>query len=205
LPQRRREDLRLVARLQAGDEDAFETFFERSFPALFRFALARVRYDADDAEEVVQATLIAAIPKLGTYRGEAALLTWLCTLCRHQISEHHRRRRRQPRMADLIEETPEVVAALDSLTALGDGPEEALRRKEIGRLVQVTLDRLPGTYGDVLEWKYAVGLSVREIAARLGVSPKAAESQLTRASNAFRDGFGALVRAGVDARPVPET
>jgi RNA polymerase sigma-70 factor, ECF subfamily len=61
--------------------------------------------------------------------------------------------------------------------------------------VQVTLDHLPARYADVLEWKYIQGLSVDEIAHRLGVGYKAAESLLTRARQAFRDGFS-LVAGG---------
>ena len=68
-----------------GNEEAFEELFERFFPALYRFALARLAGDPDAAEEVVQSTLIKAVAKLATYRGEAALLTWLCTICRHEI------------------------------------------------------------------------------------------------------------------------
>jgi RNA polymerase sigma-70 factor (ECF subfamily) len=46
---------------------------------------------------------------------------------------------------------------------------------------------LPQRYGDVLEWKYIDGLEVAEIARRLEVGPKAAESVLGRARAAFRD------------------
>jgi DNA-directed RNA polymerase specialized sigma24 family protein len=53
----------------------------------------------------------------------------------------------------------------------------------------VTLDALPRRYGDALEWKYVLGLTVEEIAGRLGLGPKAAASLLTRARQAFRDGF----------------
>ena len=60
------------------------------------------------------------------------------------------------------------------------------------RLVQVVLDYLPRRYGDVLEWKYMQGLSVKEIAQRLEVAPKAAESMLNRARIAFRDGFATI-------------
>jgi RNA polymerase sigma-70 factor (ECF subfamily) len=56
----------------------------------------------------------------------------------------------------------------------------------------VVLDYLPRRYGQVLEWKYIEGLSVKEIADKLGIAPKAAESTLTRARNAFRDGITAL-------------
>ena len=144
---------------------------------------------------MVQATLCKAIAKLATYRGEAALFTWLCTFCRHEISAHYSRLRRTARETPLIEETPDVRAALESLgAASADGPDERLRRRELARLVQMTLDYLPDRYGDALEWKYIQELSVQEIALRLKVSPKAAESLLSRASEAFRDAFAAVSR-----------
>ena len=73
------DDRRLVGRMLSGEEAAFEEFFDGFFPQLFRFALARVDRDADIAEEVVQAALCRVIATLHTYRGEAALFTWLCT------------------------------------------------------------------------------------------------------------------------------
>ena len=171
-----------------GDEEAFTEFFDGNFPALFRFALPRLGGDADAAEDVVQSTLIAVMRKLSTYRGEAALLTWLCTFCRHEISAWYTKRKRVPPMVDLMEDLPEIRAAIESLSADG---EDVLRRGETARLVQLVLDRLPDRYGDALEWKYIDGLSVNEIAERLGVGAKAAESLLTRARVAFRDGFTA--------------
>src|SRR3954464_6807107 len=152
----------LVARLVRGDEGAFGEFFEAHFGPLFRFAMPRVGGDADVAEEVVQAALCRAVRKLSTYRGEAALLTWLCTFCRHEISAFLEKEGRRPPMVDLVEEIPEVRAALDSLAAAR--PESSLERKNTARLVQLVLDRLPSRYGDALEWKYIDGLSVAEIA-----------------------------------------
>jgi RNA polymerase sigma-70 factor (ECF subfamily) len=189
----------------AGDERAFDEFFEGHFPGLFRFALTRLGHDADAAEEVAQETLCKAIAKLGTFRGEAALFTWLCTFCRHEISAFYKRNGVAARRVDLIEDTPEVRAALESLGGMFEDPEQALDRAEIGRLVQVALDRLPPHYGNALEWKYLEELPVKEIASRLKLSPKAAESLLTRARAAFRDGFASLTRSsGVRApRPRP--
>lgn len=181
----------LVARLLRGDEEAFAAFFEASFAPLFRFALPRLGGDADAAEEVVQTTLCRAVRKLAGYRGEAALLTWLTTICRHEISGYFEQRKKVPPMIDLADDLPEIRAALDSLGGDEAKPENVLRRRETARLVQVVLDRLPFRYGDALEWKYIDGLSVVEIAERLDVTPKAAESMLTRARNAFRDAFSA--------------
>jgi RNA polymerase sigma-70 factor (ECF subfamily) len=180
----------LVARLVRGDEGAFGEFFEAHFGPLFRFAMPRVGGDADIAEEVVQAALCRAVRKLSSYRGEAALLTWLCTFCRHEISAHFEKVSRVPPMVELLDDIPEVRAALESLRT-AERPEAALRRNETSRLVQLVLDRLPGHYGDALEWKYIDGLTVAEMAERLNVGVKAAESMLTRARTAFRDAFTA--------------
>jgi len=174
----------LVARLLRGDEDAFTAFFDASFGPLFRFALPRVGGDASTAEEIVQTTLVRAVRKLASYRGEAALLTWLTTICRHEIADFFESQRRVPPMIELSEDVPEIRAALESI-----GAEDAMQRKEAGRLVQVVLDRLPNRYGDALEWKYIDSLSVAEIAGRLGITAKAAESVLSRAREAFRDAF----------------
>jgi RNA polymerase sigma-70 factor (ECF subfamily) len=180
----------LVARLLRGDEEAFAEFFDRNFAPLYRFALPRVA-DEDAAEEIVQTTLCRAVRKLSGYRGEAALLTWLTTICRHEIATYFERRKKVPPMLDLSDDLPEIRAALESL-AVDGGAESVLRRREIARLVQIVLDRLPGRYGDALEWKYIDGLTVAEIAERLMLAPKAAESLLTRARAAFRDAWVAV-------------
>src|SRR5438445_519862 len=100
----------------AGDEDAFEEFFDTYFPGLYRFALRRLDRDADAAEEVVQATLCKGMTKLYTYRGEATLFTWLCTICRHEIGAF-RRHQGKFRETPLSEDIPEVRAALESIDA----------------------------------------------------------------------------------------
>jgi RNA polymerase sigma-70 factor (ECF subfamily) len=199
-------DRALVRRLLAAEERAFDEFFAAHFPGLFRFALVRMGDDGDAAEEVVQATLCAAVRRLDTYRGEASLFTWLCTFCRHEISGYYRRSRRAQPALRLPEDLADVQAALESLAAVEGGPEESLRRKELMRLVRVALDHLPPHYGDALEWKYIDGLSVAEIGARLEVGTKAAESLLTRARNAFRDAFAALCggRSAAEAEAIGE-
>lgn len=187
-----RGDRRLVKRMLAGDGAAFDRFFDDHFPGLYRFALTRVDHDADVADEVVQATICKAIDRLESYRGEAALFSWLCMICRNLITDHHRRTQRRPQWVELQEEVPEIRAALELLSASEPGPESELRRKEVARWVRVTLDNLRPRYRQALEWKYVHGLSVKEIAVRLEVGPKAAESLMTRSRQAFREGFRAI-------------
>jgi RNA polymerase sigma-70 factor (ECF subfamily) len=186
-------DKDLAARVLAGDQRAFDELFNLYFDRLYRFALARLRNDATAAEDVVQQTLCRAIEKLGSYRGEAALFTWLCQICRNLITDSYRARDRELRRSVVFEDSEEIRTALELLGAPDlEDPELAAQRGEVGRLVQLVLDHLPGRYGDVLEWKYVQGMSVVEIASRLQLGPKAAESLLTRARDAFREGFVSL-------------
>jgi RNA polymerase sigma-70 factor (ECF subfamily) len=182
------DDRQLVGRVLSGDESAFEEFFSRYFQRLFRFALRRTR-DAAAAEDAAQATLVTAVRTLQSWRGEAALFTWLCTLCRHHVSAEWRRTGRVP--VQSLDDDPDMRAHFEALAADADTPDTAFDRTRLAELVQITLDSLPGRYGDVLEWKYVQGHSVAEIAMRLGATEKAVESLLTRARHLFREGFPA--------------
>ncbi len=195
-----RDDKTLVKAMLGGRETAFDEFFETYFPRLYRFALARTRRDEDAAEEIAQSTLCLAITKLHTYRGEAALFTWLCTFCRHEISTYLRKNRIAADSVDLIEERPGVRAALESIGADLHTPDEMFERAELARLARVVLDQLAPRYARALEWKYLDGLPVNTIARRLDVSPKAAESVLTRARAAFRDLFGTMASESAGSR-----
>jgi RNA polymerase sigma-70 factor, ECF subfamily len=178
-----------------GEEEAFEDFFNSYFPALFRFSLTRLNHDSRAAEEVVQKALCKAISKLSTYRGEAALFTWLCTFCRHEISGYLKEEIGY--QTQFIEDTPEILGALESLVkSAGDQPDKIMLRKEIARMVQIALDALPVHYADALEWKYIEDLPVKQIAERMNLGLKATESLLTRAREAFRDAFS-TVTSGV--------
>ena len=171
----------------AGDESAFRHFFATYFPRIYRFALPRLAGDVEATKEVVQASLTKAIRSLAGYRSDAALFTWLCQICRYQIVDYLRANKRHNDRIVLIEDNPELRAALEAVEAPAeDQPLQRLDRAETRALVQAVLDRLPARYGDVLEWKYIEGRSVDEIADLLGVGGIAAQSILARARTAFR-------------------
>lgn len=187
------DDRRLVKQLLAGHERAFDRFFDDYFARLYRFALVRLQGDEEAARDVAQVTLSKALSKLHTYRGEAALFTWLCSICRNAASDWLARQGRYREHIVLTEDLPDIRAAVESL----QGPEQQrpdahYRRAEILRLIQVALDNLPARYGDALEWKYIEGYSVREIAERLEIGTEATQSLLARARRAFADAYTAL-------------
>jgi RNA polymerase sigma-70 factor (ECF subfamily) len=190
------DDRELVRRMLAGEERAFSAFFTIYFPRVYRFALPRVDRNEDTAKDIVQATLIKAMRKLGDYRGEAALFTWLCRICRREVADHLRAQRRHGEKVLLIEDSAEVRAALESVEAPpGDDPLRNCDGAELARLVHAVLDRLPNRYGEALEWKYVEGRSVEEIGDLLGIGHTAAQSLLARARAAFRDGLEAVFGA----------
>lgn len=134
-----------------------------------------------------------AIQKMHTYRAEAALFTWLCAICRNETSNWLRKQGRYRDHIVLVEDLPEIQAAIGSFQApIEDSPERHYQRVEAIRLIQVALDRLPAKYGDVLEWKYVEGHSVKEISARLEIGAEATQSLLARAKRAFADVYSTL-------------
>lgn len=188
------QERRLVERLLRGETAAFNEFFAQNFGRLYRFAAARIRDEAA-AHDIVQETLCRAVRTLHAFRGEAALFTWLCQICRSQLSDYFERHGKHLKRFVPIEDDPDIQAALDSMAAPAADPAQLSRRDEVLRFVQVVLDRLPPNYGNALEWKYVEGVSVEEIAGRLGLQHAAAQSLLQRARAAFRDMFEELYGA----------
>jgi RNA polymerase sigma-70 factor, ECF subfamily len=199
-------DRALARRILDGDERAFRGLFDDYFPRLYRFALVRLRGDHEAASDVVQQTFCKAIERLDSYRGEAALYTWVCQICRNAIHDHCRRRNVADRYLLPLEDRPDLRAVLETISSPAiDRPDVAAWQADVHRLIQTTMDALPPRYGDVLEWKYIDGMPVAEIAHRLEIGPKAAESLLTRARVAFRSAMVEMAAAPDGLQPPQST
>ena len=194
-------DRALVKAMLDGDERSFRLFFDTYFPRMYRFAAPRVANDPEACKEVVQATLTKGVRSLSTFRGDSALYSWLCQICRHEIVDYLRAHKRHSNRIVLMEDQPELRAALESIEAPAeDQPAHNLIRAQTKALVRSVLDRLPARYGDVLEWKYVEGRSVEEIGDLLGIGHAAAQSMLARARTAFREAVETVF--GVTAQDV---
>ena len=191
-------DKKLARRMARGDQSAFDEFFDTNFARLYRFTVSRIGNDEDAVKDIVQAVLCRAVEKIDTYRGEAALYTWLCRLCRNEISDHLRRRGRILDHEFVLDDLT-IRGVLESLDrGEDDDPQHLTERYQLGSLIQSILDYLPARQGNVLEWKYVHGLSVREIAERLQTTETAVQSLLARARENFRAGFNGLADADID-------
>ncbi len=186
-----RADLAQAKNLLSGVEREFTQFFNDYYPRLYRFVLVRCNGDTEFAEDMAQSTLINAMRGMGNYRGDASMFSWLCQICRNEMSTHHRR---------LGRSVPTVAAEDDTIQPLLEllesdecqNPDANIERMQLLQLLHEVLDRLPTNYGDALEWKYVRGESVTEIAERLGITHLAAQSLLARARTSLRDALNRL-------------
>src|SRR3954464_10470350 len=107
------DDRALLARHTAGDREAFGELVARHRDRLWRVAL-RTLGDPDDAADAVQDALVSAYRAAGSYRGDAAVTTWLhrivVTACLDLV------RPRSARPSSPLDETAASLLAVDSLT-----------------------------------------------------------------------------------------
>ncbi len=180
------EDGHLVARMRAGDQRAFAAFFDAYARRLAAFAARRCALDAAVIEDIVQDSLIKAVRSLASFRGEAALFTWLCEICRHELADLHRKTARRPAHASL-DAIPLVRAAVLQLQTPSDQePTAALEASARNVSIVNALNGIPERYARALELKYGDGFSIQEIGKMLGLTTIAAQSLLARAREAFR-------------------
>jgi RNA polymerase sigma-70 factor (ECF subfamily) len=181
------EDQQLVARMRAGEQRAFDAFFTAYAQRLAAFAARRSRLDAASVEDVVQNSLIKAVRNLAGFRGEAALFSWLCKICRHELADIHRKSARRP-AHDSVDAVSNLRDAVMQLQAPSDEePHAQLESAARNGAVVDALNALPEHYALALEMKYGDGLSVEDIGHGLGLTTIAAQSLLARARAAFRE------------------
>lgn len=179
-------DRALVARMRAGEQLAFDEFFYSNAPRLVAFLARRSKLDPASLEDVVQCALIKAVRNLATYRGEAALLTWLTEICRHELADVHRKAARRPAHVSLDEAGVNAVAEFQLRAPEHQEPVAELHVASQRTNIMRILDGLPERYARALEAKYGDGMSVEEMAQQLGITEIAVQSLLARAREAFR-------------------
>jgi RNA polymerase sigma-70 factor (ECF subfamily) len=159
----------------AGDEQAWRTWYEESYEGLRAYVGWRCAGLADLADEVVQETWLVAVRRIRHFDPDRGPFTgWLRGIAANVLRNQLRRRRRMRPMQSLNGD----VAARPT----EPGPDQAER-------IARALAALPEHYEAVLQAKYLEQQSVAQIAEARRETPKAIESLLTRARQAFRDAY----------------
>ena len=188
VPHQRDKDL--ARRVIAGEDRAISEFMDIYFPRLYRFALIRLQQDTTSAEDVVQQTLTIAARRMETYRGEASLMAWLAQICTRELVRYQTRTKARQQVVTLFDDEPLMTALLETIEAdQSDEPVHFTERAELISLVHFVMDQLPNRYGDVLEWKYIEGLSVKEISKKMNLGNEAVQSLIARAKRSFKKAF----------------
>ena len=172
----------LYESLQARDAAAWDEFYEVHVRELYGFVVRLVRGDPQAAADVFQDTWLDAISHIGQFDPQRGKLrSWLFGIARRRVALHWRKRlTRSGTAAATREEIP--VQDLNGAVA----PDDVIEHLEQAAVVQASLLALPPERRQVLVDKYVEELSVAQIAARTGKSPKGVESLLSRARAQFR-------------------
>ena len=175
----RRADLALAERCRASEAGAFEEVYRLHAPRLFGLACRMV--GRVEAEDLLQEIFLTAYRKLGLYKGEAALGTWLFRLGTNQCLDYLRSRHaRFAQMADELPEEPDGgVASAGAILGVVD-------RLDLER----SLADLPPGCRTVFVLHDVEGLEHREIGTLLGISDGTSKSQLHKARMRLRAALG---------------
>jgi RNA polymerase sigma-70 factor, ECF subfamily len=183
-----RPDADLVALARRGEGTAFAAIMTRYNRRLYRAARGIVRDDSE-AEDVLQEAYVRAFGALGTFRGDAALSTWLTRIV---INEALGRVRRQ-RPTEELEVLDREMQSGDARVIMFPGvnsvpdPESAAARAEVRRLLEGAVDELPDAFRLVFVMRDVEGLSIEETANHLGIRPETVKTRLHRARKLLRD------------------
>jgi RNA polymerase sigma-70 factor (ECF subfamily) len=165
-----------VALLEAaarGRVDAVRELLDTAGPVVYGFVHARVGSD-DVAQDLTQEVFLEAVRSAASFRGDAALTTWLCTIARRRLARHYEAERRRAVVTSGLFVVGDEVAA--------DEGADVDRRDEVARAMRV----LPVLQRQVLILKYLDERSVAEIAAELKRTPVQVQSLLQRARDGLR-------------------
>jgi len=180
------DDAALVAAVQRGDREAFRHIMRRCNQRLFRIARGVVNDDAE-AEDVVQEAYAHAYEKLPTFRGDAALLTWLTRIV---LNEAYGRLRRLRLVVDVEQiETSQMdnASILPFPAKFGyEDPAAAAAREQARTLIEQAIDRLPEPFRIVFVMREIENCTVEETAANLDLRPETVKTRLHRARRLLR-------------------
>lgn len=175
-------DADLLAAAAAGDGDAYAILFRRHVRAVTAYA-ARRCHNADEVADLVAETFLTALQ--AAHRYEPFLptaLPWLFGIERRVLFRQRRR------TATRIKLTHKVAGSLPRYAASeADAIESAIDAHRLAPDIAVALDRLPDREREVLELVAYDGLTPKEAAFALGVTPNAVRLRLSRARRRMRE------------------
>ncbi len=175
------QDFKLIQGILLGDEKSLRRFYLSYKPKLFAYIKRKIAKD-QDAEEILQDTFMAGVDALRDFAYQSSLYTYICSIANHKIIDFYRKKKFK---SILFSQIPEIEPLLSTLYT----PEDKLNEELLKAKIKETFAKISPRYHKILRLKYIYGYSVGEIADKLSISFKSAESQLFRARKAFAAAF----------------
>jgi len=181
-------DVRLMLRVQEGDETAFSALFQRFGPRVLQYVRRLVGSDAR-AEEITQDVFVQMFRFRHRYRPESRLSTWVFTIATNLCLNELRRPERQLRV-DLWERAGDEGERRDE-PPLPDpdavDPEQGAAGRELVRALETAVAALPPKQRAALLLSRIDGMAYRDVADALGTTEGAVKALLFRATHGLRD------------------
>ena len=177
-------DLAVVARVKAGDHDAFRHLVERHSRSIFRLAY-RLTGHEQDAEDVVQETFLKAFREIRRFEARSSFATWLYRItvnCSHDLL---RRRPRAGSRPSLDDPESRVAAELADPSAAAD-PLRELASRRIDERVRTAMNALSDQERSAFVMRHFEGLSIEDIGRVLDLKTSAAKHSIFRAVHKLR-------------------
>jgi RNA polymerase sigma-70 factor (ECF subfamily) len=175
----------LIGRARSGDERAFTELVTRYEGPVYNFAF-KVCRDREKAGETLQDTFLTVFRKLSQFDSRSAFTTWLYRIVANHCKMKHRRRKLDTLM-ESFDEPPikhdhrDDERERDFPAPEEDTPMEKLLTKELQRVLDKSIQKLPLDYRTVFVLRDVEGLSTKETAGVVKISEEAVKSRLRRA------------------------
>jgi len=176
-----RAEADLVARCRAGDVDAFEALYRQHAARIYSLA-CRMAGSRAEGEDLLQEIFLQAYLKLGSFKGDASIGTWLYRLAlNHCLDFVRSRQARAGKMTDTLDGGHQIEAV-------------ARRETPIARIdLERALERLPPGSREAFVLHDVEGFDHKEVADMLGIAEGTSKSQVFKARMKLR----ALLRSRV--------
>jgi RNA polymerase sigma-70 factor (ECF subfamily) len=181
------EDVALVARLRAGDDEAFELVV-RTYSGRLLAVTRRILGNDEDARDAVQDAFLSAFRSLDRFEGGSLLSTWLHRIAVNAALMRLRTRRRKPEesIENLLPVYKDDGHHQERFSSWTEPVDVSMTRAENRALVRRCIEGLPDTYRTVLVLRDIEELDTEETARALGISGNAVKIRLHRARQALR-------------------
>jgi RNA polymerase sigma-70 factor (ECF subfamily) len=186
----------LVTRARVGDADAFRALVERHSRSVFRLAF-RMTGNEQDAEDVVQESMLRAYKQLAKFDQRACFSTWLyriATNCALDLLRSRKRRTQDPAAASgrrdgEAEEPATAVASQDP------NPERVALSGEVRERLTAAMDELSAVERTAFVLRHFEGMGIEDISRALACQPGAAKHSVFRAVQKLRRALEPVVSA----------